>query len=288
MSALQGAGLKNADQLIGATLVEAGRLAAGDLERVLSLQREQGMRFGEAAIKLGLVSAADVESALAIQFGHACLVRGASKINECLAAAYTATGPQVEELRELRGQLVQRWFAVDPTHRSLAIVSATRDEGRSFIAASLAVVFSRLGERTLLIDADMRHPGQHQLFGLDNRVGLSTILAGRAGHEAIQQIPVLRDLSVLPAGAAPPNPQELLARPPFVRLLSELARAYDVILLDCPSATEGADGKTVAARAGAALLVVRKNVTRALSARHVCDDVKQAGAAVVGAVLNDF
>lgn len=288
MSALERIGPTDTDRLIGAVLVEAGRLKPEDAERILHFQREQGLRFGEAAMSLGLVSAADIEFALALQFGYRCLVRGESKVSESLVAAYTASGPEVEALRALRSQLMQRWFDGNPARKALAVVSAARNEGRSIIAASLAVVFSRLGQRTLLIDADMRHPSQHHILDLDNRVGLSAMLAGRAQHEAIQPIPALPDLSVLPAGAAPPNPQELLARPLFARLLSELALAYDVILLDTPSAAECNDGQTVAVRAGAALVVARKNVTLALSARGVCDAVKQAGAAVVGTVLNDF
>jgi receptor protein-tyrosine kinase len=288
VSALEHIGPKDADRLIGAILVEAGRLKAEDAERTLQLQREQGMRFGEAAIRLGLVSVADIEFALALQFGYRCPVRGESKISESLVAAYTASGPEVEAMRALRGHLMQRWFDGGPARKALAVVSAVRNEGRSFIAASIAVIFSRLGQRTLLIDADMRHPSQHKIFGLENRVGLSTLLAGRARHEAIQPIPALPDLSALPAGAAPPNPQELLARPLFARQLNEFALAYDVIILDTPSAAECTDGHTAAARTGAALVVARKNVSRAVSARSLCDAVKQAGAAVVGSVLNDF
>lgn len=288
MSALERIGPKEAGRLIGAILVEAGRLKAEDAERVLQLQREQGMRFGEAAMRLGLVTAADIEFALSLQFGHQCLVRGESKVSERLVAAYTTSGPQVEALRALRAQLMQRWFDGNPAHKALAVVSAARTEGRSHIAASLAVMLSQLGERTLVIDADMHNPSQHGFFGLDNWVGLSAVLAGRARHEAIQRVPAMLDLSVLPAGAAPPNPQELLARPLFARLLNEFAMAYDVILLDTPSAAACTDGQTVAVRAGAALVVARRNVSRALSARGVCDAVKQAGAAVVGTVLNDF
>jgi receptor protein-tyrosine kinase len=288
MSALERVGPAHADRLIGAVLVHAGRLKPEDTQRILHLQHEQGMRFGEAAMKLGLISVADIDFALGLQFGYRGLVRGESKVSERLVAAYTASGPQVEELRALRGQLMQRWFDADPAHKALAVISTARNEGRSFIAASLAVVFSRLGQRTLLIDADMRHPSQHDLFGLDRRVGLSTLLAGRAGHEAIQQIPGLPELSVLPAGAAPPNPHELLAQPLFTRLLNELALAYDVTLVDTPSGAECTDGQVVAMRTGAALVVARRNFTSARHARDVCDATKQTGAVVVGTVLSDF
>lgn len=288
MSAVERIEPKDTARLIGAILIATGRLKPEDAERVLDVQRTQRMRFGEAAIMLGLASNADIESALAQQFGYRCLVHGESKVSTSLLAAYTASGPEVEALRALRGQLMERWFNGDPARKALAVVSPARNEGRSFVAASLAVVFSRLGQRTLVIDADMRHPSQHNLFGVDDRVGLSAVLAGRAWHEAIQPIPSLPGLSVLPAGAAPPNPQELLARPLFARLLHDVAHGHDVILIDTPCAADYTDGHTAAVRAGAALIVARRNFSRALPTSVMCDALKQAGAAVVGTVLNDF
>ena len=97
-----------------------------------------------------------------------------------------------------------RWFDAETGHKALAVVSPDAGEGRSFIAANLAVVFSQLGERTLLIDADLRNPSQHQLFRLPNKLGLSSILAGRAElEETVTRIPGLIDVSVMPAGATP-------------------------------------------------------------------------------------
>lgn len=279
---------KLGDRSIGATLIDAGRLKAEDAERILRVQREQGLRFGDAAIQLGLITQADIEFALSRQFDYPYLLRGQSAVSEELIAAYAPFTPQVEALRALRAQVMLRWFKTDPAHKALAIVSAERKEGRSFIAANLAVVFSQLGERTLLIDADMRNPCQHRQFGLDNRVGLSAMLSGRGGPEAIRRIPSLLDLSVLPAGAQPPNPSELLNRPLFSQLLQELATGFDVILLDTSSAGESADALTVSMWAGSALIVVRKNATRAWRVRGVADHALQNSCTLVGTVLNDF
>lgn len=210
------------ERSIGAILIDAGKLRAEDAERVLRLQREKQLRFGDAAMQLGLVSEVDIEQALSRQFDYPYLSRGESKVAEEVIAAYNPFAPQVEALRALRSQLVLRWFDTEPAHKALAITSPGRDEGRSWLAANLGVVFSQLGERTLVIDADMRSPRQHLLFGVDNRAGLSAILSGRSSPDIIQQVPALRDLSVMPAGAVPPNPQELLARPTFGQLLQEL------------------------------------------------------------------
>ena len=276
------------DRLIGAILVQAGRITLEDNERILRLQREQRLRFGDAGIQLRLLTPADIEFALSQQFNYPYLLRGNSSISEDLIAAYAPSGPHLEALRALRSELMLRWFDVDPSHRALAVVSAERREGRSFIAANLAVTFSLLGKRTLLIDADMRNPNQHTLFALDNRAGLSAVLSGRGGPEAIQRIHGLLDLSVLPAGAQPPNPLELLAQPLFSQMLKELSREFEVILLDSPATAECADAQTVAVRAGAALIVARKNVTRMWRVRGVSDTVAKSSALVVGTVLNDF
>jgi protein-tyrosine kinase len=278
----------HADRSIGNILVEAGRLAPESAARILRLQREKNLRFGDAGTQLGLLTRADIEFALSRQFNHTYLLRGESQVSEDLVAAYAPFSRQSEALRALRSQLMTRWFDGNPAHKALAIVSAERKEGRSFLAANLAVVFSQLGAHTLLIDADLRNSCQHRLFGLDNRAGLSAVLSARAGLDAIQRIPDLLDLSVLPAGAQPPNPPELLARAPFWKVLREVEKKFDVVLLDSPAAAHYADAQTVAVRAGAALIVARRNTSRSWQVRGVADTLAQPTATIIGAVLNDF
>jgi receptor protein-tyrosine kinase len=276
------------DRSIGTILVKAGRLTPENVERILRLQREQDLLFGDAAAQLGLLTPADIELALSRQFSHPYLLSGESKVSKELVAAYAPSSPQSEALRALRSQLMLRWIDGTPGHKALAIISAERKEGRSFLAANLAVLFSQLGAHTLLIDADMRNPSQHNFFGLDNGGGLSEALSGRVNPVTIKHISGLPDLWVLTAGTPPPNPLELLARPKFSKLFGELRQKFDVILFDSPAATEFADAQTLAMRAGAALIVVRRNATRMWQVRGVSDLVAQGSANVVGTVLNDF
>ena len=205
-----------------------------------------------------------------------------------MIAAYAPFSPQVEALRALRSQLMLRWFGTDPEHKALAIVGSERGDGRSYIAANLAVVFSQLGAHTLLIDADLRKPCQHRLFGVSNRLGLSAVLSGRGGREAIQRVPGLLDLSVLPAGAQPPNPSELLGRSMLRRLVNELAGDHDVIILDTSPAGETSDALNVSICTGAALIVVRKNAARAWQLRGVAEGAEKSSVTLVGTVLNDY
>jgi receptor protein-tyrosine kinase len=167
-------------------------------------------------------------------------------------------------------------------------VSPGHCDGRATLSRAFAEVLIKAGERTLLIDGDMRCPCQHELFGLENQTGLSTMLSARIGHEALQRVSGLPRLCVLPTGARPPNPLELLSRPAFPLLLQDLTRDYDVIILDTPPAACYADAQTVAARAGAALIVARQNLSRISQVRGVSDAAARAGAAILGTVLNEF
>lgn len=287
-ASIGGTALKTGNRSIGVILIEAGRLKIEDVERILRVQREQHLPFGDAAIKLGLITQADIDFALSRQFGYPYLLRGQSAVSHEVIAAYDPFSRQAEGLRALRTQLMLRWFDSDPAHKALAIVSSERKEGRSFITANLAVVFAQLGERTLLIDADMRNPCQHRLFGLDNRAGLSAVLTGRAAREAIFRDASLLGISILPAGAPPPNPTELLGRPPFRQMLQELSSEYDVILLDTPAAGETPDALAITVQAGSALVVVRKNAARVWRVQGVVEGAVQTSATLVGSVLNDY
>ena len=271
---------------IGMILIDAGRLTPTDADRIASFQGDGTARFGETGRALGLLSDDDVRFALSVQFGYPYLASN-SKLSRELIAAHQPASEPVEQLRVLRSQLMLRWFEAGPDRRSLAVVSACPKEGRSYIAANLAIAFSQLGERTLLIDADMRSPRQQYLFNLGHGAGLSDMLAGRAGAEAVVGIAALQDLSVLPAGATPPNPQELLGRQEFARLLHALGEDFSVIIIDTPAASRCADAHTVAVRAGAALMVARQNASSVPQMAQFTKGLREFGVTLVGSVLND-
>jgi chain length determinant protein tyrosine kinase EpsG len=193
-----------------------------------------------------------------------------------------------EQLRALRTQLVIRWDKAGVRPRRLAVVSAGAREGRSYLAANLAVAFAQLGERTLLVDADLRAPRQDRIFGVGDAAGLAALLAGRAGREALVPLPEHGALALLPAGAPPHNPQELLSRPALGALLEDLRTDFDVVVLDTPPARPYADAQSVAFRAGQALVLARQHRTSLADAGAVVRQLGDAGACVVGAVCNAF
>lgn len=279
--------LARTDRRIGSLLSEDGKIAARDIERIMDLQHKQGYRFGDAALRLGLVTTEDLQSAIARQYDTPHLAPGKA-INSELVVAHQPFHRRAEELRALRTQLLIRWTNGAAKQRVLTVASPGHGEGRSYVAANLAVAFAQLGERTLLIDADLRSPRQHEIFDVANRVGLSAVLSGRADGNAVIPVPEFGRLSVLPSGAIPPNPQELLSRRVLGILLHELRAAFDVIFIDTPPALSCADAQCVAFRAGSAIVINRKDHTRVTDTQAVVREMSEAGTHVVGAVLNAF
>ena len=156
------------------------------------------------------------------------------------------------------------------------------------MAANLAIVFSQLGQRTLLVDADLRNPSQSELFKLGNNAGLSGMLAGRIGVEAIARISSLPALYILPGGAAPPNPQELLGRHSFAELFQSLILDFDIVIVDTPAADEFPESQVVAVGASSALILARKNYSSFTKLSKLTHNLEQNRVRLVGSVLNEF
>jgi protein-tyrosine kinase len=274
---------------IGTILVDAGVISKDDAHRVIEYQREKKIRFGEAAIQLGLISEGDIRYALSYQYEYAYLPRSSGKVtNPELVAAYMPFSHEVDQLRSIRSQLKLHWFDKSHGHAMLAVVGAGRGEGGSYLAANLAIVFAQMGESTLLIDTDMRMPRQHVLFQLNNQLGFSSLLAGRSDvASALHTIPFIPKLQVLPAGPIPPNPLELLNRDNLAELFQWAGNTYDIVIIDTSSLSTGADAMIVSAQAGAALAVARANETKLALFQAMIHDLKRSNINVVGSVLNN-
>lgn len=275
---------------IGAILVAAGKISARDTVRVMELQEREGWRFGEAALRLSLINERDLVHALNKQYDLPELLPDNEGASSELVTAYQQFHPRTEELRALRTQLLIRWFKrPGVSQHVLAIVSPGSGEGRSYVAANLAVLFSQLGERTLLIDADLRNPRQHRIFNVPDRIGLAAVLAGRAGREAAVAIPGFHhNLMLLPAGAPPPNPLELLSRPALPTVFTGYLADFDVIIVDTAPALQFSDAQAVSFRAGSAVVLARRNHTRLADTHQVVRDLGNSGTRVVGTVINTY
>ncbi|MDP1864096.1 MAG: chain length determinant protein tyrosine kinase EpsG [Thiobacillus sp.] len=274
-----------AEANIGKLLLDAGKLKTQDMERVLELQQEQNLRFGAAALKLGLVTEADIQQAMSQQFEYPTIPAAEASLSPELTAATDPYSKEAEALRTVRSELLLRWFSEG--RKTLAIGSARADEGASYLAANLAVLFAQMGRKVLLIDANMRQPRQHEIFNLGKGMGLSDVLAERAPTLEVRTVKSFPTINVLLAGSPPPNPAELLARPSFGALLSGLESSYDIILLDTAPSQVSSDFQIISAHAGGMLIATRRNVSRLTPLIELKEKLIFAGTQVVGAVVLD-
>ncbi|KQV86485.1 CpsD/CapB family tyrosine-protein kinase [Pelomonas sp. Root1237] len=278
-----------ADRSIGSILKDLRLLSADQVEKIVQQQRSEGLRFGEAAVALGFASNDDVMFALAQQFHYPLAADDERrKANPELVALNQPFGVQAESFRAVRSQIMMRLYNEGQQRRAIAVVSPDSGDGKTYFAANLAVVLAQLGGRTLLVDADMRHPRQHEVFGVSNDAGLSGILSGRAEAKVIQQVPNVQSLFVLPVGTTPPNPLELVERPAFGLLMRELATKFDHVVVDSPAACYGSDSVVIAARCGAALVLARKDHGRISALQDLVGNLAETPAVVAGVVVNEF
>lgn len=198
-----------------------------------------------------------------------------------------STAGNVETLLAVRAQLVHRWFGPEPERRTLAVVSPDRGDGRSWVTANLARLFAELDDETLVIDANLRRPTIHQVFGASNREGLSSFLQGAAPQPPVRPVPGKPHLHLLSAGPAVAEPHKLIARRSFGLMLEQLADRYDAIFVDTPAVSAGADALTLALRCSGALLVVRRGQTRVADVKALKDRLQQMTVEVIGAVINE-
>ncbi|OGU34042.1 MAG: chain length determinant protein tyrosine kinase EpsG, partial [Hydrogenophilales bacterium RIFOXYA1_FULL_63_33] len=223
--------------------------------------------------------------ALSQQFEYPYIPAAEASLNPELTAATAPYSKEAEALRTVRSELLLRWF--NEGRKTLAVGSTSANEGASYLAANLAVLFAQMGRKVLLIDANMRQPHQQEIFHLGNGMGLSDLLADRVPSLQVHAIKPFHTLAVLPAGSPPPNPAELLARPTFGALLSGLETSYDIILLDTAPSQLSSDFQLIAARAGGMLIATRRNVSRLAPLAELKEKILFTGAQVVGAVVLD-
>jgi polysaccharide biosynthesis transport protein len=178
-----------------------------------------------------------------------------------------------------------RFLNLDGTLRSVVITSAVPKEGKSTVAANLAATMAQLGRRTLLIDADLHHPTQNQIWDVSNQEGLSTIISGQT-HFKHAVHSVMENLDLLPAGAMPPNPLAILDSGRMAKLIKGLEEAYDFVIIDAPPLVVEAEALTLGRLAHGVLLVARPGLVPADGAKMAKELLYQSGQRVLGMVVN--
>lgn len=277
------------DFTLGLELPVLGALARVKRKRKSWLSRffphRRTEHTSDTAAKSGWAAQRLIRPAMQRQFSTVPLFTGTKLLHPEVVAAIRPNDQKVESLSELRSQIVSQWYG---EHRSMVITAPSGGAGVSHVAANLAVVFAQFGSRTLLIDADLHYPRQHTLFRLSNHLGLSDILAGRAGIEAVQRIDGLQGVFVLTAGTPTPYPHELFAGAELKNLLNEVEKNYDIVIFDSPPVRMHGEAQMLSALVGGALIVARAHHTLIADVKELKRRLDDAGAQAVGVLFNSF
>jgi polysaccharide biosynthesis transport protein len=189
-----------------------------------------------------------------------------------------------EAFRSLRTNIGSS--AAERPIRTLLVTSTGPSEGKTTIVANLAAAFSQSKKRVVVMDADLRRPKIHRMFGLNNTKGLSNLFVDGERIQNVSQVdPELPNLLVIPSGDPPPNPAELLASTRMSQILEQISRHVDLILIDTPPSMV-ADAQILAARVDAVLFVIQPGKTRANMAKAAMESFRRSGARVIGVVMN--
>jgi len=246
------------------------------------------------ALDTGLRSIAEIESITELP-SLAIIPRGRRSSADQAASLTTAqrnisvlTQPKsqfAEAFRSLRTSLLLSTAGHPP--KFILSTSATPSEGKTTIATNLAAILAQRDTRVLLIDADLRRPNVHHRFGLNGKTGLTTVLTGTTTlEEAVQNVPEIPNLDILPSGPVPPFPTEMLGSEAMESLLKRCGEIYDHIVIDSPPILSVTDGVLLARQSDAVVLVVRHGKSSKHVVRRARDLLLRSGAPITGIVLN--
>lgn len=192
--------------------------------------------------------------------------------------------PVSEAFRSLRTNL--EYSSVDEPLKTVLITSSGESEGKSTIAANLAIVEAQSGKKVVILDADMRRPKVHTQFNKPNRIGLSDVVTGKMGiDDATKDFEQIENLSIITCGTLPPNPAELLSSERMKHVIEELESKFDFIVIDCPPMVVS-DAQILSSKVDGIIFVVIPGQTRAITARRPIEELKRIGSRVIGVVVN--
>jgi polysaccharide biosynthesis transport protein len=191
--------------------------------------------------------------------------------------------PAAEAYRSLRTAV---HFAVADRTRCIAITTARTRNGKTETATNLAVLTAQLGQRTVLVDCDMRFPRVHDFFGIPNDTGFTSVVSGETDSDSLKRIAGNDRLFVLPTGPVPPNPAELLASPRSHEVLASLHADDTLVIVDTPPLLLATDAVALAPALGGILLVATARITRKKELRKALELLRQVDAPLLGMVLH--
>ncbi len=192
--------------------------------------------------------------------------------------------PVAEAFRSLRTNL--EYSSVDHPARTMLVTSSGESEGKSTVAANLAIVEAQSGKKVVIIDADMRRPKVHVQFNKSNRRGLSDVVTGKLRIEdVVKAFDQVENLSIITCGTIPPNPSELLGSERMSQTLKELEERFDLVIIDTPPMIVS-DAQILSGKVGGVIFVVIPGQTRAITALRPMEELHRIGSPVLGVVAN--
>lgn len=186
----------------------------------------------------------------------------------------------VESYKAARSNIMFSLSAED--QKLFAVSSYSKGEGKSTVSANLAISFSKMEKRVLLVDCDLRRPNLHNIFKVENTAGLSNIIGKMVAFDEVVHRDVLPNLDVLPSGTIPPNPSELLISPKFAKLVNELYEDYDYIIFDTPPIGVVADAMLLKDLVAGFVVVLRERSTTHGDVQNIIDAIKLADTKILG------
>lgn len=296
------------DRDFDAAFVTSTGLSEDALQAIRDAMNASGLTFVEAALHLGLLTQDDIEKAFTlalsstgsqpgivesalrrVSLSRQIVLRQGTEVEaqKELAPLLDPLNPRGEQLRALRTQLL---LLFEPSRHAtmIAVVSPCSGEGRSQLAAELALTFAQLGKRTLLIDADLRRPKLQSLFACHEESGLADAIA-EDSTPSLHPVKGFPSLRFLAAGKiAQANPLELLSDNRFARMMEDWRRNQTFVVIDTPPLSEYPDAQAVATLAGNVLVLSRTEHTPFKSMRELMRRLAMTQSRVLGAVVNHF
>ena len=210
-----------------------------------------------------------------------------NKKGEESLGVYVARNPRspvAEAFRSLRTNL--EYSSVDNPVKTILITSSGESEGKSTVAANLAIVEAQSGKAVVIVDTDMRRPKVHVQFNKPNRMGLSDVVTGKLSiDDVLKTYDQVDNLSIITCGTIPPNPAELLGSERMSQILNDLKKRFDIIILDTPPMVVS-DAQILSSKVDGLVFVVIPGQTKAITARRPLEELQRIDAKVLGIVAN--
>lgn len=191
-----------------------------------------------------------------------------------------------ESYRRLTTNL--QYALLDLNHKIIQVTNARKDEGRSFVAANLAVSLAAGGHSVVLVDCDLRNPSQHEIFELNNDLGLTNVVfQGDEIEDVRKELKKAYGLSIIASGETTPLPAEIISSKKMEDMLEELRNAYEYIILDTPPTLAAPESVVLAGKVDGILMVIRASKTRQKDVNRTIEAIKQVNGNIIGTIFSN-